>query len=172
MTPAQPPEDTDLITLAPSVSDLTGAVVVGAVPGQSPRVLGSALHAASLLQKPLAVVHVDTTQNVLPDTVEGYADAVRPELDVLGHRDYDAVRRAAESHLADAEVIWRLHRLAGDPALAISQFASIVDAELIVVGTRGHGVGEVIREFVTGPVAARLSHVQTRPLLVIPQDQR
>ena len=48
--------------------------------------------------------------------------------------------------------------LVGDPALAIKHLAGELDARLIVVGTRSRGIGESIREFFTGSVAARLAH--------------
>ena len=43
-----------------------------------------------------------------------------------------------------------------------------LDAQLIVVGTRKRGIGESIREFFTGSVAARLAHRQHRSVLVVP----
>ena len=63
---------------------------------------------------------------------------------------------------------WTARQLVGDPALAIKQLATKLDAQLIVVGTRKRGIGESIREFFTGSVAARLAHRQHRPVLVVP----
>lgn len=40
-----------------------------------------------------------------------------------------------------------------------------------MVGTRSRGLGESIREFFTGSVAARLSHRQSRPILVVPLEE-
>jgi nucleotide-binding universal stress UspA family protein len=65
-------------------------------------------------------------------------------------------------------VVWSVHQLVGDPAIAMKQFADRIGAKLIVVGTRRRGFGESIREFFTGSVAARLAHRQTRPILVVP----
>jgi nucleotide-binding universal stress UspA family protein len=52
--------------------------------------------------------------------------------------------------------------------MAMKHLADQVDARLLVVGTRKRGLGESIREFFTGSVAARLAHRQQRPILVIP----
>jgi nucleotide-binding universal stress UspA family protein len=65
-------------------------------------------------------------------------------------------------------VDWSVRQLVGDPALAMKHLADAVDARLLVVGTRKRGLGESIREFFTGSVAARLAHRQHRPILVIP----
>ena len=63
---------------------------------------------------------------------------------------------------------WSVRQLVGDPAIAIKHLAEDVDAKLLVVGTRKRGIGESIREFFTGSVAARLAHRQHRPVLVVP----
>ena len=52
--------------------------------------------------------------------------------------------------------------------MAMKHLADQLDARLLVVGTRKRGLGESIREFFTGSVAARLAHRQQRPILVIP----
>ncbi len=72
--------------------------------------------------------------------------------------------------LAGVQVAWTLRQLVGDPAMAIKQLADRTNARLIVVGTRKRGLGESIREFFTGSVAARLAHRQHRPILVVPID--
>ena len=53
-------------------------------------------------------------------------------------------------------------------AIALKDVADKTEARLIVVGTRKRGIGESIREFFTGSVAARLAHRQPRPILVVP----
>ena len=40
-----------------------------------------------------------------------------------------------------------------------------------MVGTRRRGFGESVREFLTGSVAARLAHRQSRPILVVPLEE-
>jgi nucleotide-binding universal stress UspA family protein len=53
----------------------------------------------------------------------------------------------------------------GGPAHVIAEIADSVDADLIVVGTRGRSP---VSEIVLGSVPIRLLHVAHRPLLVVP----
>ncbi|MGP3533391.1 universal stress protein [Microbacterium sp. RD1] len=146
-----------------------GAVIAGVVPGQSPRVTIEAARYARLLSVPLAIVHVDVTRFVTFEDPDGYIHSAPVDLDIGGGDiDLAAVRADAERALTDCPVPWSVHQLVGDPALAIKHLADRIDAKLIVVGTRKRGLGESIREFFTGSVAARLTHRQHRPVLVIP----
>jgi nucleotide-binding universal stress UspA family protein len=56
--------------------------------------------------------------------------------------------------------------MVGGPAHAIEEIADKANADLIVVGTRGHSpvVGLLL-----GSVTQRLLHIAHRPVLVIPQ---
>jgi nucleotide-binding universal stress UspA family protein len=85
-----------------------------------------------------------------------------------GVAELDEVRAEAAAVLDSRGVPWTLRQLVGDPALAIKHLAERIDARMIVVGTRNRGIGESIREFFTGSVAARLAHRQHRPILVVP----
>jgi nucleotide-binding universal stress UspA family protein len=146
-----------------------GAVIAGVVPGQSPRVLVEAARYARLLSAPLAVVHVDVTRFITFEDPDGYVHATPVDLDAGAAASVLAeIRDAAAAALGAAGVEWDVHQLVGDPALAIKHLAERIDAKLIVVGTRKRGLGESIREFFTGSVAARLSHRQHRPILVVP----
>ncbi|MFJ6651622.1 universal stress protein [Microbacterium sp. NPDC091313] len=146
-----------------------GAVIAGVAPGQSPRVMVEAARYARLLEAPLALVHVDVTRFVTFEDPDGYVHTAPVDLDVAdGEASLTEVRAAAEHALADCPVSWSVHQLVGDPALAIKHLADKVDAKLLVVGTRKRGIGESIREFFTGSVAARLTHRQHRPVLVVP----
>jgi nucleotide-binding universal stress UspA family protein len=145
------------------------AVIAGVVPGQSPRVMTEAARYAALLSAPLAVVHVDVTRFVTFEDPDGLVHSAPLDVDlVASDSGLDEVRASARAALASTEVTWSVHQLVGDPALAIKHLADRVDATLIVVGTRGRGFGESIREFFMGSVAARLSHRQHRPILVVP----
>jgi nucleotide-binding universal stress UspA family protein len=53
----------------------------------------------------------------------------------------------------------------GGPGHAIAQIANDVDADVIVVGTRGHST---IPGIVLGSVAQRLLHIAHRPVLAVP----
>lgn len=147
----------------------TRAVIAAVVPGQSPRVVQEAGRFAALSKVPLLVVHVDTTRFVSFEDPDGFVHAAA--VDVAGAASRAAlaeVEGEASTALSGADVTWSVRQLIGDPALAIIDLAEKVDASLLVVGTRKRGLGESIREFLTGSVAARLTHRQHRPVLVVP----
>lgn len=146
-----------------------GAVIAAVIPDQSPRVLKEAAHHAALEGAPLVIVNVDVTRFVTYEDPDGYVHSAPIDINVNpGVEDLEAVRALAAEHLAGSDLTWTAHQLVGDPALAIKHFADRVNARLIVVGTRKHGLGESIREFFTGSVAARLAHRQHRSILVVP----
>ncbi|WP_022878117.1 universal stress protein [Microbacterium sp. B19] len=146
-----------------------GAVIAGVVPGQSPRVLRAAARQAALAGTDLVIAHVDTTRFVAFEDPDGY---VNPStIDVAGASARAAlaeVQTAADAALAGETVSWSVRQVIGDPALALIHLADELDASLLVVGTRKRGLGESLREFLTGSVAARLTHRQHRPVLVVP----
>ena len=148
-----------------------GAVVVGVIPDQNPRVLKEAARYAGLFGAPLIVAHVDVTRFVTYEDPDGYVHSAPIDIDVAtGQAQFEQVQGAVAEALAGADVSWSLQQLVGDPALAIKHLAEKAQARLIVVGTRRRGFGETLREFFTGSVAARLAHRQSRPILVVPQD--
>ncbi|MDQ2698119.1 MAG: universal stress protein [Actinomycetota bacterium] len=149
-----------------------GSVVAAVVPEQSPRVLKTAARYAHLLDTRLVVVNVDVTRFVTYEDPDGYIHSAPIDLHVNpGGDDLEAVRAEASAVLDGRHVEWTLEQLVGDPALAIKHLADRIDAQLLVVGTRKRGLGESIREFFTGSVAARLAHRQHRPILVVPLDE-
>ena len=148
---------------------MRGAVIVGLVPGEPPRVVKEAARYAKALGAPLLVVHVDVTRFVTYEDPDGYVHSAPIDMNIGGgDADLEIVRNEAGAVLRAAGLDWTVRQLVGDPALAIKHLAEDVDARLIVVGTRKRGIGESIREFFTGSVAARLAHRQHRPILVVP----
>ncbi|MGO2747234.1 universal stress protein [Microbacterium sp.] len=151
---------------------LQKAVIVGMQPDQSPHVLSEAARYAKLLGVPLVVAHVDVTRFVTYEDPDGYVHSAPIDLNIeAGAAEFDDVQVAAASVLETSGLEWTARQLVGDPALAIKQLANKLDAQLIVVGTRKRGLGESIREFFTGSVAARLAHRQHRSVLVVPLEQ-
>lgn len=150
-------------------------VIVGAIPDQPPRVLKEAARYAQLFGAPLIVAHVDVTRFITYEDPDGYVHSAPIDIDITtGEVQLQAVTDAAASVLGEsgtAGVEWTVRQLVGDPALAIKQLADASQARLIVVGTRRRGLGESIREFFTGSVAARLAHRQSRPILVVPLEE-
>lgn len=150
---------------------LQKAVIVGLQPGQSPHVLEEAARYAKLFGVPLVIAHVDVTRFVTYEDPDGYVHSAPIDLNIdAGAAEFDEVQAEAALVLADRGLEWTARQLVGDPALAIKQLANKLDAQLIVVGTRKRGLGESIREFFTGSVAARLAHRQHRPILVVPLE--
>ena len=150
-------------------ANLRGAVIVGVIPDQSPRVLKEGARYAKLFGAPLAVVHVDVTRFVTYEDPDGYVHSAPIDINIAtGESELTRVQDASAAVLADSGVDFTVRQLVGDPAMAIKHFADEIDARLIVVGTRKRGLGESIREFFTGSVGARLAHRQHRPILVVP----
>ncbi|WP_435749011.1 universal stress protein [Microbacterium sp. PMB16] len=148
---------------------LQKAVIVGMQPGQDRHVVDEAVRYARLLGVPLVVAHVDVTRFVTYEDPDGYVHSAPIDINFdAGAAEFEAVQAAAAAILDGTGITWTARQLVGDPALAIKQLAGKLDAQLIVVGTRKRGIGESIREFFTGSVAARLAHRQHRPILVVP----
>lgn len=148
---------------------LRGAVLVGVVPGIPTRVVREAGRYAKLLGAPLVVVHVDVTRFVTYEDPDGYVHSAPIDINIAaGENDLAIVKAEAAKILDGHDVAWSVRQLVGDPAMAMKHLAEQVDARLLVVGTRKRGIGESIREFFTGSVAARLAHRQQRSILVIP----
>lgn len=146
-----------------------GAVIVGVIPEQSPRVVKEAARYAALMDAPLLVVHVDVTRFVTYEDPDGYVHSAPIDLNIASGEDDLRVITAQVSAALDGNAAdWSVRQLVGDPALAIKHLADKIDAHLLVIGTRKRGLGESIREFFTGSVAARLAHRQHRPILVVP----
>lgn len=144
-------------------------VIVGVVPGQSPRVVREGARYARLFGAPLLLAHVDVTRFVTYEDPDGYVHTAPINLDLVpGEELISEIRAGAEEALGGADVQWSIEQLVGDPALALKELADDTDARLIVVGTRKRGLGDTIREFFTGSVAARLAHRQQRPVLIVP----
>ena len=78
---------------------LHGAVVVGVIPDQNPRVLKEAARYAKLLSAPLVVVHVDVTRFVTYEDPDGYVHSAPIDINVdAGAEEFEAVKREAEQH--------------------------------------------------------------------------
>jgi len=151
---------------------LQKAVIVGMQPAQSPHVLTEAARYAKLLDASLVVAHVDVTRFVTYEDPDGYVHSAPIDLNLeAGVADFEQVQAEAGRVLEGTGLTWTARQLVGDPALAIKQLADRLDAQLIVVGTRKRGLGESIREFFTGSVAARLAHRQHRSVLVVPLEE-
>ena len=107
------------------------------------------------------IVHVTPTIDVMPYSNFGFiAPALPHEFD---ERDYEPLRKAVE--LAE-EKRMRIETklLKGKPADEIVAYADSIDADLIVVGSRGHGA---FTNVLIGSVSRGVLRESRRPVLIV-----
>ncbi len=94
---------------------------------------------------------------------------VRPAVRRLGGEREDAALNEARALAEERGVAARLVRLVGEPARAIAAYSDDLDADLVVLGSRGLGP-------VTGALAGSVSHALlkrlNRPVVVVPAKRR
>ena len=106
-------------------------------------------------------VHVAPTKDVLPVAGIGMVPVTVPhELTWADRAPLDEAVELAEERGLDAET----KLLTGDPAREIVAYADEVDADLIVVGSRGHGA---ISSALLGSVSRGVLQGTTRPVLIV-----
>jgi nucleotide-binding universal stress UspA family protein len=108
-------------------------------------------------------VHVAPAIDVLPAIGIGAgapAGAIRHELTDDDRASLDDAMELAAAKGIDAET----ELLAGNPVEQIVAYADSVDADLIVVGSRGHGA---IASALLGSVSRGVVHESHRPVLVV-----
>ncbi|GGF52405.1 hypothetical protein GCM10011519_27970 [Marmoricola endophyticus] len=146
-------------------------LVVGVEPQQSPTVVQAAAALAVRLGARLVCVHADAGRVVVgeEDGTEVTAP-VDPDLEDTGPAAFpESLRERVEHALAVEGAAGEAREVAGEPGDALARVADLLDAEMIVVGTRRPGIRGAIGEFFEGSVAVHLSHRQHRPVLVVPQ---
>ena len=80
-----------------------------------------------------------------------------------------AAREKAAVHLNDSAITWEFRVADGEPADTLRRIGDDVDADLVVVGTRGLGV---VGRAVMGSVSSRLVHHATLPVVVVPEPEQ
>jgi nucleotide-binding universal stress UspA family protein len=139
---------------------VTGPVLAAVVPGQPPAVVHRAADLAYTLNVKLICVYVDITSYLAEELDDGPVD------------DAEATSAGIQEHLGNTlngtGIRWSFRTLSGDPARTLGQFAESADASFIVVGTRELGLGIRLEQLLVGTVALDLTHLQHRPVLVIP----
>jgi nucleotide-binding universal stress UspA family protein len=107
------------------------------------------------------VVHVTPMVEVMPYANFGYVGpAVPHEFD---EHDRECLQEAAELG-AEKGVDVETALLKGRPADEIVTYADTIDADLIVVGSRGHGA---IASALIGSVSRGVLHESRRPVLIV-----
>jgi len=117
--------------------------------------------AAEQLAEPI-FVHVVPGVDVLPPA--GFGVTVAPSVPhVLSEEDRLPLDEAVEI-AAQQGIEARTELLVGHPAAEIVTYADTVDADLIVVGSRGHGT---VASALLGSVSRGVLHESRRPVLVV-----
>ena len=146
-------------------------LLVGVIPGQPDAVV---LHAARLAKRVgarLVCATVEISRYTVLEHPDGSVRSmtIDPDVGELREEPFDARLEAHLRELLDPTgAEWSTRALAGDPARALAQLAETVDAMMIVVGTREHGLRGSLHEFFSGSVAVHLAHRQHRPVLIVP----
>jgi nucleotide-binding universal stress UspA family protein len=150
---------------------VTGYVVLGVTAHQPLHVLRQAARFARHFEAVLVCAHVAVGYSVVTEHPDGSVES-RP-IDPDGA---DWATAVFDQHLADRiqmvseeeQVQPEFRELAGDIGHALGRLAEVLNAEMIVVGSRRGGLRASVHEFFGGSVAVHLAHRQPRPLVVIP----
>jgi nucleotide-binding universal stress UspA family protein len=145
--------------------------VVGVTPQQPVAVLRESVRLAHQFKAVLVCANVEAGSYVVAEHPDGSVesrpiDPDQPDWNAavfnggLAHR----IREVADKEGVRVE----FRELAGDIAHALGRLAEVLDAEMIVVGSRRGGLGSSMHEFFGGSVAAHLAHRQPRPVVVVP----
>lgn len=156
------------------MKDRTPHIVVGVVPAHANDILNQAIIFAKHFGAVLACASVNPARRTASYAADGTVISV--PLVPGGVESQSGLREEFDSKLASevkfvlhgSGVEWSIHALAGEPARELELLADRLDAVMIVVGTRGPGAREVLRELFNGSVADRLVFRQHRPVVVVP----
>lgn len=146
-------------------------IVVGVTPQQSPTVVQRAARFARQFEAVLVCAHVEAGNYVVKEHPDGSVESrpIDPDLPnwddaVFDHALADRLRDLAR----DANVEVEFRELAGDVAHALARLAEVLNAEMIIVGSRRGGRRTSMQELLSGSIAVHLAHRQPRPLVVVP----
>ena len=146
-------------------------IVVGVTPHQPDTVIRQAARFARAFDASLVCAHVDPGSYVVAERPDGSVESRPIDPDAV-----DWSESTFDPELAERIGAWALEEsvavefreLAGDIAHALGRLADVLDAEMIMVGSRRGGMRSNLREFFGGSVAVHLAHRQPRPLVVVP----
>lgn len=116
---------------------------------------------------PAAELHVLTAYHAMtPAELNELKDALPDEFAPLLHADYVADERieAAKAIVKAAGLSATYHEIRDNPAEAILDLADLVEADLVVVGSRGHGIG---KRLIHGSVSTKVLHHAKCSVLVV-----
>lgn len=145
-------------------------IVVGVLPDQPLWVVQVAGEYARAFDAELVCVSADPARYAFQELPDGtlMTSPIDPDL-LTPEPAFSAERTAEIAELLDPiGVRWSVREMVGVAATALAAVAEEVDALMIVVGVRHHGVAGALRTFFAGSVALRLAHRQYRPVVVVP----
>jgi nucleotide-binding universal stress UspA family protein len=146
-------------------------IVVGVTPQQPDAVLLQAARYARHFNAVLVCANVDPGSYVVQEHPDGSVESrpIDPDAADWNTTTFD---RDLATHLrtlaGEEQVEVEFRELAGDIAHALARLADVLNAEMVVVGTRRRGFRSSLHDFFGGSVAAHLAHRQHRPVVVVP----
>ncbi len=150
---------------------LAGPVLAGVLPNQPAAVVETAAEVALTGGLELVLAFADVTSFPAAGDRDGHLAAQPIDPDGIDD-DAAAISESLRSRVADqlngTGVPWSFVTLAGDPARSLGRYAASINASMIVVGSKEHGLGPKFEGLLTGSVALHLAHRQNCPVLMVP----
>jgi len=146
-------------------------IVVGVTPKQPLAVLRHAARFARQFEAVLVCANVEAGSYVVAEHPDGSVESrpIDPDQPDWNTAVFDGDLAHRIRSMADQEgVRVEFRELAGDIAHALGHLAAVLDAEMIIVGSRRGGLRSSMHDFLGGSVAAHLAHRQPRPVVVVP----
>jgi nucleotide-binding universal stress UspA family protein len=151
--------------------DAARYIVVGVTPQQPVAVLREAVRLARQFKAVLVCANVEAGSYVVAEHPDGSVESrpIDPDQPDWNTAVFNGGLAHRIHEVADQEgVRVEFRELAGDIAHALGRLAEVLDAEMIIVGSRRGGLRSTMHDFFGGSVAAHLAHRQTRPVVVVP----
>jgi nucleotide-binding universal stress UspA family protein len=145
--------------------------VVGVTPQQPVAVLREAVRLARQFKAVLVCANVEAGSYVVAEHPDGSVESrpIDPDQPDWNTAVFNGGLAHRIHEVADQEgVRVEFRELAGDIAHALGRLAEVLNAEMIIVGSRRGGLRSTMHEFFGGSVAAHLAHRQPRPVVVVP----
>jgi nucleotide-binding universal stress UspA family protein len=145
--------------------------VVGVTPQQPVAVLREAVRLARQFKAVLVCANVEAGSYVVAEHPDGSVESrpIDPDQPDWNTAVFNGGLAHRIHEVADQEgVRVEFRELAGDIAHALGRLAEVLNAEMIIVGSRRGGLRSTMHDFFGGSVAAHLAHRQPRPVVVVP----
>lgn len=145
--------------------------MVGVTPQQPVAVLREAVRLARQFKAVLVCANVEAGSYVVAEHPDGSVESrpIDPDQPDWNAAVFNGGLAHRIRELADQEgVRVEFRELAGDIAHALGRLAEVLDAEMIIVGSRRGGLRSTMHDFFGGSVAAHLAHRQPRPVVIVP----